>query len=332
MQKKLRVGVVGVGKLGALHVSVLREMPFVELTGIFDRNPVRLSEVAREWDVRSFPSIEELVPRVEAVVIAVPTQDHARVAVPFLEAGRHIFVEKPVTATLDEADRLVTLAQQKAVTFQVGHIERFNPAFLSLRGEELRPLFIESHRLSSFDPRGTDVAVVLDLMIHDIDLILSLINSPVERIDATGVAVVSHEADIANARLRFANGCVANLTASRISLKKMRKMRIFQKNVYLTLDFLEKQAEIYRLQEAGEDMPDTALAFGTIENAGVRKQVLYEKRTRENTNALKEELKAFVEAVLEGKTPPVSGEDGRRALQVALQIMEQVKANQKMYV
>ncbi len=332
MQKKVRVGVVGVGKLGALHVSLLREIPAVNLVGIFDSDPERLQKVAREWEVAAVDSVAALAETAEAIVVAVPTQKHARVAIPLLEAGRHLFVEKPLSATLEEADQLVTLARQKKVKLQVGHIERFNPAFLALEGEQLRPMFIEGHRLASFDPRGTDVAVVLDLMIHDIDLILSLVQSPVAALEATGVAVVSQQADIANARLRFENGCVANLTASRISLKRMRKMRLFQKDVYLTLDFLEKQAEIYRLAEEGEKTAPGVLAFGSIENEGVRKRVLYEKRTRENVNALKEELKAFVEAILQNKEPPVTGEDGREALRVALQIMEQVAKNQKLYV
>ena len=331
MGEKIRVGVVGVGKLGRLHVSLLREIPSVELAGIFDSNPERLHEVAREWDVRAFSSLSELTGAVEAAVVAVPTQEHARGAEPLLNANRHIFVEKPVTTTLAEADTLIALAREKGLKFQVGHIERFNPAFLALRGEKLRPLFIESHRLASFDPRGTDVAVVLDLMIHDIDLILSLVKSPVSALDATGVAVVSQQADIANARIRFENGCVANLTASRISLKRMRKMRLFQKNVYLTLDFLEKQAEIYRLVGEGEEPPPQALAFGSIENGPVRKRVLYEKRTEEGVNALKEELTAFVDSILKDREPPVTGEDGRKALDVALQIMRQVEKHQKLY-
>ncbi len=331
MGQKVRVGVVGVGKLGRLHVSLLREIPSVDLVGIFDSNPERLHQVSQEWGVTRFASLGQLATAAEAAIVAVPTQEHARVASFLLNAGRHIFVEKPVTATLQEADRLIALAREKGLKFQVGHIERFNPAFLALREETLRPLFIESHRLASFDPRGTDVAVVLDLMIHDIDLILSLVKSPVAALDATGVAVVSQRADIANARIRFENGCVANLTASRISLKRMRKMRLFQKDVYLTLDFLKKQAEIYRLVGEGEEAPAQALAFGQIENGSVKKRVLYEKRTKEGVNALKEELKAFVTSILSDTEPPVTGEDGRRALDVALQIMAQVEEHQKLY-
>ncbi|HDL78465.1 MAG TPA: Gfo/Idh/MocA family oxidoreductase, partial [Bacteroidetes bacterium] len=228
--EKVKIGVVGLGKLGRLHTALLKEISKIDFVGLYDTRLPRMKEVSGEFEVQAFPSLEALLDAVDALVIAVPTQVHAEVALPALHARKHIFIEKPITATLEEADSLLRAAQENAVKIQVGHIERFNPAFLALQDETLMPMFIETHRLASFDPRGTDVAVVLDLMIHDIDLILSLVKSPIEMIDATGVAVASREADIANARIRFKNGCVANLTASRISLKKMRKMRIFQKD------------------------------------------------------------------------------------------------------
>jgi len=329
--QKVRVGVVGVGKLGRLHTALLKEISGAQLAGVYDSDAQRRLAVAREFEVTDFLSLEALLKAVDAAIIAVPTQSHAQVADAALSAGKHVFIEKPVTATLQEADRLITSAAEKGLKIQVGHIERFNPAFAAIQGESLSPMFIETHRLASFDPRGTDVAVVLDLMIHDIDLVLTLVKSPVEMIDATGVAVASREADIANARIRFRNGCVANMTASRISLKKMRKMRLFQKDAYVTLDFLQKQAEIYHLKDAAVPEAPGHLAFSTAGPEGFSKQILYEKRTRENTNALKEELTAFVTAIQNDTNPPVTGEDGRNALSVALQIMEQVHEHAKLY-
>ncbi|GBD92636.1 4-carboxy-2-hydroxymuconate-6-semialdehyde dehydrogenase [bacterium BMS3Abin05] len=329
--EKVKIGVVGLGKLGRLHTALLKEISKIDFVGLYDTRLPRMKEVSGEFEVQAFPSLEALLDAVDALVIAVPTQVHAEVALPALHARKHIFIEKPITATLEEADSLLRAAQENAVKIQVGHIERFNPAFLALQDETLMPMFIETHRLASFDPRGTDVAVVLDLMIHDIDLILSLVKSPIEMIDATGVAVASREADIANARIRFKNGCVANLTASRISLKKMRKMRIFQKDAYLTLDFLQKQAEIYRLKDVVPSEKPEHLAFNLIGQRGFAKKILYEKRTQENLNALKEELSAFVTSILEDSTPLVTGDDGRKALDVALQIMRQVHEHAKLY-
>ncbi len=328
---KIRVGVIGIGKLGRLHAALLKEISSAQLVGVYDSNPQRRTAVSREFELAEFLSFGDLLEAVDAAVIAVPTQSHAEVAGTALRAGKHIFIEKPVTTTLQEADRLIALAAEKGLKIQVGHIERFNPAFAAIQGESLSPMFIETHRLASFDPRGTDVAVVLDLMIHDIDLILNLVKSPVEMIDATGVAVASHEADIANARIRFRNGCVANMTASRISLKKMRKMRIFQKDAYVTLDFLQKQAEIYHLKDANAPNDPGLLAFSTVGPEGLSKKILYEKRTREGSNALKEELTAFVTAIQNDTDPPVTAEDGRKALDVALQIMEQVHEHAKLY-
>ena len=329
--QKVRVGVVGVGKLGRLHTALLKEISRAQLIGVYDSDPQQRLAVSREFEIAEFLSLEDLFEAVDAAVIAVPTQVHAETADAVLRAGKHVFIEKPVTATLQEADRLIAGAAEKGLKIQVGHIERFNPAFTAIQGESLSPMFIETHRLASFDPRGTDVAVVLDLMIHDIDLVLTLVKSPIEMIDATGVAVASREADIANARIRFRNGCVANLTASRISLKKMRKMRIFQKDAYVTLDFLQKQAEIYHLKDAAASDASGHLMFSTVSPEGLSKKILYEKRTRENSNALKEELTAFVTAIQNDTDPPVTAEDGRKALDVALQIMEQVHEHAKLY-
>ena len=329
--QKVRIGIIGVGKLGRLHATLLKEISKAQLIGIYDSDPGRLRAVSGELEIPAFSSFNELLKSVEAVIIAVPTQFHGEIAEKSLNSGKDIFIEKPITATREEADNLLTIARAKGAKIQVGHIERFNPAFVAIQEEALSPMFIETHRLASFDPRGTDVAVVLDLMIHDIDLILNIVKNPIEMIDATGVAVASREADIANARIRFKNGCVANLTASRISLKKMRKMRIFQKNAYVTLDFLQKQAEIYHLEDEIQPNAENQLAFGLAVPGGVPKKVLYEKRTRENSNALKQEILAFVNAIQTNTIPPVTGEDGRQALDVALQIMEQVHNHAKLY-
>ena len=248
-----RVGVIGVGHLGALHVRMLKDLPGAHIAGIFDASPERLAKMAAEHGVPAFPGVSELLREVDAVTIATPTSTHFAVGKEALESGKHIFVEKPITQSVGEAEMLCRLARERGLILQVGHIERFNPAILALEPYEIRPLFIESHRLSQFNPRGTDVPVVLDLMIQDLDLILSFVRAPVKSIEASGVAVVSDTADIANARIQFANGCVANVTASRISQRKMRKMRLFQQNRYISIDFSDGTAEVFRLAgEGGE--------------------------------------------------------------------------------
>ena len=328
--QKLKIGIAGVGKLGRYHGQNLLQLPQADLVGVYDINPERGQRVASEFAVDYFPRYEELLAKVDAVTIAVPTSRHFALASEALRAGKAVFVEKPIAATPEEARNLVQLAREKRLPLQVGHIERFNPAIRALEGEELRPLFIEAHRLASFDPRGTDVAVVLDLMIHDIDLTLALVNSPIKQIDASGVAVISESEDIANARIQFENGCVANLTASRISLKKMRKMRLFQPDSYLSLDLLQGLAEIYRLKELPESHGTaTPLSWAVIEKDGQRKQIVYDKRQAEDGNALLVELRAFVDAVLHGTEPPVSGEDGLRALEVATEILQRIEQHRK---
>src|ERR1051326_2729340 len=236
---RLRVGIVGVGHLGALHAKMFSQIPTAELVGVVDADSARAGLVAGEVRTRAFPTYQELLKNVQAVSIVTPTSTHFELARMAIDAGIHVFVEKPITTTTEQAETLVNLSRSRNVTVQVGHIERFNPALLALEKYKINPMFVESHRLAQFNPRGTDVAVVLDLMIHDIDIILSLVRSPVERIEANGVAVVSNSIDIANARLQFANGCVANVTASRISQKKMRKMRLFQRDAYISVDFSE---------------------------------------------------------------------------------------------
>ena len=327
--KKLKIGIAGVGKLGRYHGQNLLQIPAADLVGVYDIDRERGERIGREFGVRYFPDYGELLRAVDAVTIAVPTRKHFELARQALDAGVAVFVEKPLAATLEEAGNLVRLVRKTGLPFQVGHIERFNPAILALKGEPLRPLFIEAHRLASFDPRGTDVAVVLDLMIHDIDLTLALVDSPVRRIDASGVAVISDSEDIANARIQFENGCVANLTASRISLKKMRKLRLFQRDSYLSLDLLQGLAEIYRLQELPAGAPEVPMSWAVIEKDGRRKQILYDKRQAEDTNALLLELKSFVAAVQTGQPAEVTAEDGLRALEVATEILERIRKHRE---
>lgn len=324
----IRVGVAGLGRLGQLHAQLFREATGAELVGIYDIDALRAQNLADELNVRFFDSFENLVAASDAVSIVVPTSFHFELGKKALEAGKHIFIEKPITSTVEEAGQLIALAALQKRVLQVGHIERFNAALRALENFPLDPQFIESHRLASFDPRGTDVAVVLDLMIHDIDIILTLVKSPLARIDASGVAVISEELDIANARLQFANGCVANVTASRISQKKMRKMRIFQRDAYISIDFLQGLTEVYRMVAPDEAVTSAAfpVVLGKLEQGARQRHILYEKlQAQGNGNALKMELASFIEAIRTNAPPLVTGEDGRRALEVATTITEVIK-------
>jgi predicted dehydrogenase len=326
--KKIRVGVVGVGHLGSLHAKMFSEMREVEFKGVFDIKDETSRSVAGEFGVIPYRTYSELLGNVDAISIATPTSTHCEVASMALETRVHAFIEKPLTQTVEEADRLVQLANQNNVKIQVGHVERFNPALLALEKYNLNPMFIESHRLAQFNPRGSDVPVVLDLMIHDIDIILSLVNSPVVDIDANGVAVVSDSADIANARIKFRSGCVANVTASRISQRKMRKMRLFQRDAYISIDFSEGTAEVFRLVDASEGAANSTMLLGQI-NAGARKRnIVYEQPEIKEINALKYELELFVKAIQTGEQPIITAEDGKRALQVAQEIMAKIQDQQ----
>ncbi|MCI0496209.1 Gfo/Idh/MocA family oxidoreductase, partial [candidate division KSB1 bacterium] len=279
--KNVKVGILGVGHLGRLHVQNYKSIANAEIVGIYDINYDRCQEVAREFQVEAFEKLDHLLDRIEAASIVVSTIHHFEITKACLNKGIHCLVEKPITSTLAEADELIGLSKQKGLMLQVGHIERFNPAIVALADFELKPMFIESHRLASFNPRGTDVAVVLDLMIHDIDIILHLVKNPVQKIDASGVAVITDEVDIANARIGFENGCVANITASRISQKKMRKMRLFQRNAYIGVDFLQKFSEIYQLVDAGETTIKAnqfPIEFGQVDQSGKAKKIIYERR------------------------------------------------------
>lgn len=321
----LRIAVIGVGRLGQAHARLFAEMPDVVLAGVFDTDETQASEISKRHQIPVFSDMDTLFQTVEAVSLVVPTTAHYKVALKALSRGLHTFIEKPITTSIEEADELISLANTHQCVLQVGHIERFNGAVRSLEGMPILPGFIESHRLASFDPRGTDVSVVHDLMIHDIDLIRYLVQAEVKKVEATGVAVISDQIDIANARIQFTNGCVANITASRISLKKMRKMRLFQRDAYITLDFLEGTSEIYRLID--DDEAANVQGFMIPINTGDdrSRRILRQQPQVSNDESLALELRSFVQAVRSHSPPPVTGEDGREALRISLEIIHQIE-------
>jgi predicted dehydrogenase len=303
----LRAAVIGVGYLGRFHAQKYAALTDVELVGVADVNREAAERVAAEVGCAAYADYRELLDRIDVVSIVVPTRLHFAVAREFLAAGRHVLVEKPITETVDEADELIAVARQQGVLLQVGHLERFNPAIVALNGELHKPMFIESHRLTPFRGRGTDVNVVLDLMIHDIDIILNMVQSELVAVHASGVPVLSHEVDIANARLEFASGCVANVTASRVSRDAMRKVRVFQFDGYFSIDYQKRRIAVCR--KGGDGMALPGLPGITMNEKGFAE-----------SDALRDEIAAFVAAVRTGTSPVVAGEDGRRALAVALQI------------
>ena len=329
--EKLKIGVIGVGHLGRLHTMLYQQVPNAEFIGLYDADHERMKTVAEEFNVPAFATLDELIEKVDAVSVVVPTTLHYEITKKLLNQNIHCLIEKPITSTVAQADELIKIAKQKDLIVQIGHIERFNPAIVALKDVKLNPMFIESHRLASFDPRGTDVAVVLDLMIHDIDIILHLVKSKVKNLTASGVAVLTNEVDIANARIQFENGAVANVTASRISQKKMRKMRLFQKNSYIAIDFLQKFSEMYRLVDINS--PDAA-AFGIpiqMENLKKQKKIIYEKPSVSDGNALLMELNSFVDSVQHHERPAVSAEEGKEALRIASVITDMIKTELKQY-
>lgn len=326
---KLKVGVIGVGHLGKLHTKMFKSIENCELIGVYDTNSEIANTVAQEFQINVFNSIDDLLKNTDAVSIAATTSAHYQLAKIAFEFNNHVFIEKPITATIEEAEELVKISNEKKLNLQVGHIERFNPGLLALEHFINDPKFIQSDRLAQFNPRGTDVAVVLDLMIHDIDIILSFIKSPVKNIEANGVEVVSDHIDIANARIQFENGAVANVTASRISQKKMRKMRIFQKDTYLSLDFVTGVSEVYHLLPVDSPVSNGSISFGEIGIGDRKKRLVYEQPESKEVNALQYELQLFVNSVLNNTKPLVSGEDGLRALKVAEAIIEKINESKK---
>jgi predicted dehydrogenase len=322
----LKIGLLGVGHLGKIHLKCIQASESLELVGFYDPDPVLAQTVSETFNTQAFASYNALLEAVEAVDIVTPTTTHFALAKQAAEQGKHIFIEKPLTHTVLEAENLIEIVRQNKVKVQIGHVERFNPAFLSLGDTKVSPMFIEAHRLATFNPRGTDVSVVLDLMIHDIDLILHLVKSDIKQIHASGVAIVSASPDIANARIEFENGCVANLTASRMSLKQMRKIRFFQPDAYISLDFLEKNAQIISLLEKNGENTG-GVDFSTmmpLETAKGTKWVDIKMPEPMKVNAIQMELETFADSILHNRDTRVTIEDGYRALKIAHQIIESI--------
>ena len=317
----LKIGVFGVGHLGKFHLNNWKEIKDIELVGFYDPNDVAAQEVSEKYQLPRFLDPERLMDACDAVDIIAPTNFHFELCEKAIKRGKHVFVEKPLANTMDEARILVKLVKESNVKMQVGHVERFNPAYLATRDLNLNPMFIEVHRLAQFNPRGTEVSVILDLMIHDIDIILSLVKSEVKHISASGVAVMTDTPDMANIRIEFNNGCVANLTSSRISMKKMRKMRLFQKDGYIGIDFLNKKTEIIRLKTP-QDLD--AFTFDLDTPHGKRSIAILNPNVPE-VNAIKMELEKFRDAVLDNTPTVVSEVDGYRAMDIAHQILNKIK-------
>jgi predicted dehydrogenase len=317
------IGVLGAGHLGKIHIKCIQESPWFNLVGFYDPNKEMGAEVEHKFGIRNFASADELINACDIVDIVTPTISHYECASAALKKFRHVFIEKPLTTTLAEARSLIDLAKEANVKVQVGHVERFNPAFLASMASLDNPMFVEAHRLALFNPRGTDVPVVLDLMIHDIDIILSVIRSPIKRVNASGVAVVSDTPDIANARIEFNNGCVANLTASRISMKNMRKCRFFQKDSYVAVDFLNKECEIIRMNEAPQNPGPFSLILDLGEGKN-QKEITIEKPQIIPSNAIKTELETFYQSIVQDTIPMVTIEDGYNSLDLAYRIMEKI--------
>jgi len=316
----LKIGVIGAGHLGKFHLNNWAVIEGVKLVGFCDIDDANAKLVSEKYGLPRFEDAEALMDACDAVDIVAPTTSHFELCEAAIKKGKHVFVEKPLANTMDEARELVKLAKEANIKFQVGHVERFNPAFLALKDQALQPMFIEVHRLAQFNPRGTDVSVILDLMIHDIDIILSLVKSNVNYISANGVAVMSDTPDIANVRIEFDNGCVANLTSSRISMKKMRKMRLFQKDSYIGIDFLEKKTEIIKQNTAGDK---NVFTFDIETNNG-KKTIAISNPIVKEVNAIKMELEEFRDAILNNTDTPVTVVDGFRAMDVAHQILEKI--------
>ena len=327
MKNKLKVGVLGAGHLGKIHLKLLNQSERYELIGFYDPNKEQAQKVVAEFGYTYFDSIERLIEAVEVVDIVTPTLSHYECALKAIAAKRHIFIEKPITSTVAEAEEIYRLLEANQLKGQVGHVERFNPAFQAAKPSIANPMFIEVHRLAEFNPRGTDVSVVLDLMIHDIDVLLSVVDSPVKHIEASGVAVISKSPDITNARIEFENGCAANLTASRISMKNMRKSRFLQKDANISVDFLEKKVEVIHMKDAPEEVSEYDMILQNAE--GERKQIYFEYPEVQPTNAILEELETFADAIEHNTTPVVTFLQGTKALRLAKDIVTKIEENFK---
>ena len=313
----LNIAVIGAGHLGEFHIKLLKSSKLFNLIGFFDPNKSRVKEIIDKYNI-NFIEIDKISSLVDAVIISTPTSFHYETAVKFLNNKKHVFVEKPITSTIEQANKLIEIKKNNKLIGQVGHVERFNSAFLSIK-DALNPMFIESHRLSSYPSRGTDVSVVLDLMIHDIDIVLSLVDSKITKISANGTKIISSSPDIANARIEFENGCVANLTSSRLSLKKMRKMRVFQTDSYISLDFDSGSSEIIKIKDFDGK---NKYAITIHDSEGVEKEIQIENVKNEKINSIEEEHKNFYYSIINKEDPIVSFEKGRNALKLAIEILK----------
>lgn len=319
MSNQIKIGVLGAGHLGKIHLRILQSSERFELVGFYDQSHEIAQAVEKEFGYKAFSDLEALIKEVDVVDVVTPTLTHYEMATKALNNGKHVFIEKPITNTIDEANALVSLANKNQLLGMVGHVERFNPAFLAAQDAITNPKFIETHRLAEFNPRGTDVSVVLDLMIHDIDVVLSVVDSAVKEVHASGVSVISQTPDIANARIVFENGCVANLTASRISMKNMRKSRFFQKDAYVSVDFLDKKVEVVQMHDAPDKPDDFAMILQNAE--GKKKQIIFNNPTVDQGNAIQMELEHFADAIEQQFTPNISLLNGTEALKVAHAIL-----------
>ncbi|AUC79899.1 oxidoreductase [Nonlabens sp. MB-3u-79] len=320
----LKAGVLGAGHLGKIHLKLLQQSERYELVGFYDANPEYAAQIEADLGYTYYSDVDQLIAACDMIDVVTPTSYHHASGVKVLEAGKHLFVEKPITVTVEEAEELISLSRKHHLKGQVGQVERFNPAFKSVADRFDNPMFIETHRLAEFNPRGTDVSVVLDLMIHDIDAILSVVKSKVKSVSASGVSVISETPDIANARIEFENGCVANLTASRISLKTMRKARFFQKDAYISVDFLTKKVEVVRMKDAPEVPGDFDMILQNAE--GIKKQIYFDNPDIADNNAILDELETFADAIENDTRPIVNLEDGTAALDVALRIIKEFRS------
>ena len=321
----LKVGVFGVGHLGKFHLNNWKEIPGVELIGFYDPDDTNANEVTAKYGLKRFKDPADLLNKIDAADVVAPTDHHFSLCEKAIKKGKHVFVEKPLAQTMDEAHALVKLVKESNVKLQVGHVERFNPAFLAVKDLKLNPMFIEVHRLAQFNPRGTEVSVILDLMIHDIDIILSIVKSDVKFISASGVGVMTETPDIANVRIEFNNGCVANLTSSRISMKKMRKIRIFQKDAYIGIDFLNKKSEIIKLKD--QEVDDANVFTFDIETLSGKKSIAISNPEIPEVNAIKKELEEFKNSIGNNTRTIVSEIDGLMAMDVAHQILQKIGNN-----
>ena len=323
MNKRTKIGVIGVGHLGQHHTKHYSRIEGANLLGVFDINQARCKAVAAKYNIKPYETQEDLLSNVEAISVVTPTKEHKNVAEECINKEKHVFIEKPITKTVAEAESLIARAKKKGTIIQVGHIERLNPALLPLEKFDINPKYIEVQRLAPYMSRGTDVPVVLDLMIHDIDLVLALVRSPVSKIGASGISIMTDSVDMANARIQFQNGTVANITSSRIAKDRVRKMKVFQKDLYITVDFLRSLTEVYRVMDADKSDP-SAIMSAPLVSKGRHRQIFYEKPTIKKQDALKMELENFIEAT-QGKVKPiVDGTAGKNALELALQIHNKI--------